>query len=239
VKVEDEQVLEAAKTDLETALKDNDDAYSAAKKQELRAEMDRIDAMLDSIDRIHHIREMVSELPDAGTVRPDDLDVEEKLLQVLEAVDALGENEQAQAAVEETLEAIRAALVDYRFLDGHDQVWSEEHRDEEDNHVTADFHLNGAVSKFIRVLVNGQEVDPAYYTVRQGSTIIHLKPEFLKTLDAGEHALTVEYTDGSVDGTFYVEESAGFAWLWILLAVVALAGGGSAGFFYFKKKGIL
>jgi ADP-heptose:LPS heptosyltransferase len=73
--------------------------------------MDRIDAMLDSIDRIHHIREMVSELPDAGTVRPDDLDVEEKLLQVLEAVDALGENEQAQAAVEETLEAIRAADV--------------------------------------------------------------------------------------------------------------------------------
>lgn len=67
---------------------------------------------------------------------------------------------------------------------------------------------NGSVEKFIGIKVDGKAVDAANYTVKSGSTIITLKPEYLNTLSVGKHTLTVIYTDGETSGEFEILEKA-------------------------------
>ena len=45
------------------------------------------------------------------------------------------------------------------------------------------------------------------YTAKSGSTVITLKAEYLETLAAGKHTLTVLYTDGEETGTFTIAET--------------------------------
>ena len=66
------------------------------------------------------------------------------------------------------------------------------------------FTANGAFDKFTGIEVDGKAVDAANYTAKAGSTIITLKGSYLKTLSAGKHTITVKYTDGQTQGTFYV-----------------------------------
>ena len=66
------------------------------------------------------------------------------------------------------------------------------------------FTVNGAFDKFTGIEVDGKAVDEANYTVKSGSTIITLKASYLKTLSAGKHTITVKYSDGQAQGTFYV-----------------------------------
>ena len=53
---------------------------------------------------------------------------------------------------------------------------------------------------------DGKAVDADCYTAESGSTIITLKAGYLETLAAGEHTLTVLYTDGEASGTFTIAE---------------------------------
>lgn len=53
---------------------------------------------------------------------------------------------------------------------------------------------------------DGKAVDADCYTAESGSTIITLKAGYLETLAAGEHTLTVLYTDGEAIGTFTIAE---------------------------------
>lgn len=67
---------------------------------------------------------------------------------------------------------------------------------------------NGPVEKFTGIEVDGKAVDAANYTVKSGSTIITLKPEYLNTLSVGKHTLTVIYTDGEASGEFEILKKA-------------------------------
>ena len=49
----------------------------------------------------------------------------------------------------------------------------------------------------VRSKVDGVTVDPVNYTVTEGSTIITFKPEYLKSLSAGNHSLQLVWTDGT------------------------------------------
>ncbi|MDR2045303.1 MAG: Ig-like domain-containing protein [Clostridium sp.] len=51
-------------------------------------------------------------------------------------------------------------------------------------------------TKFVRLLCDGAEVDPAHYTVTQGSTVVTLQESYLAALSAGTHTFAAEYTDG-------------------------------------------
>ena len=66
------------------------------------------------------------------------------------------------------------------------------------------FTVNGAYVKFTGVEVDGKAVDTKNYTAKEGSTVITLKAAYLKTLNTGKHTITVIYTDGEAEGTFYV-----------------------------------
>ena len=51
--------------------------------------------------------------------------------------------------------------------------------------------------------IDGKEVPKQYYTVKSGSTIITLSADYAKTLSAGEHELTVMFTDGGTATTAF------------------------------------
>ena len=71
-----------------------------------------------------------------------------------------------------------------------------------DNTIT--ITVNGAYNKFRSIKIDGELVKTTNYTAKAGSTIITLKAEYLKTLEEGEHTITVIYTDGETEGTFYL-----------------------------------
>ena len=45
--------------------------------------------------------------------------------------------------------------------------------------------------------MDGQIVDESNYTVKEGSTIVTFKTEYLETLSVGTHTVTINYKDGS------------------------------------------
>lgn len=65
---------------------------------------------------------------------------------------------------------------------------------------------DGNFEKFEAVKIDGAVVDPQYYSVRSGSTIVSLKPEFLNTLSAGAHRLEIVFEDGSASTYFEIKQ---------------------------------
>ena len=70
------------------------------------------------------------------------------------------------------------------------------------------FRANGDFSKFTGVKVDGTLIDAKNYTAVSGSTVITLKADYLKTLSAGTHKITVVYTDGECSANFEVKKAA-------------------------------
>jgi len=92
--------------------------------------------------------------------------------------------------------------VAYNIVEGDGSSWTED----SDHNIT--FVANGLFSKFVGIKVDGKDVDKANYEAKAGSTIITLKTSYLDTLAAGEHTITVLYTDGETDGVFNVHKKA-------------------------------
>ncbi|WP_031556371.1 right-handed parallel beta-helix repeat-containing protein [Lachnospira multipara] len=59
-------------------------------------------------------------------------------------------------------------------------------------------------NKFVKVLVDGNEVDPANYTVTEGSTVVTFTPEYSSTLADGTHEVVIVSTDGEAKATITV-----------------------------------
>lgn len=64
---------------------------------------------------------------------------------------------------------------------------------------------SGAFSKFVGVKVDGTHVDAKNYTVKEGSTIVTLKADYLNTLSVGTHTFEILWTDGSASTTFTIK----------------------------------
>ena len=67
------------------------------------------------------------------------------------------------------------------------------------------FRSNAAFSDFIRVELDGKILDEKYYTVKEGSTIVTLKAEYVSTLSSGEHTIGIVSESGTAAITFNVE----------------------------------
>ncbi|MDR2109488.1 MAG: LPXTG cell wall anchor domain-containing protein [Coriobacteriales bacterium] len=59
--------------------------------------------------------------------------------------------------------------------------------------------IDAPLDTFVQLLLDGKLVDPSNYTASEGSTIITLHPDFLKTLNSGKHTLTAVFTNGQAD----------------------------------------
>lgn len=69
---------------------------------------------------------------------------------------------------------------------------------------TATAKVNADYSKFIRLLLSSNVVDPSNYVKSDGSTVIILKESYLKTLANDTYTFRAEFTDGYADLTLTV-----------------------------------
>ena len=87
---------------------------------------------------------------------------------------------------------------EYRIVDGADSSWTQN----TDGVVV--IRGNGEISKFRNVRVDGKVIDAVNYTVTEGSTIITLKADYLKTLSEGSHSFEIVWEDGRAATHFTV-----------------------------------
>lgn len=67
------------------------------------------------------------------------------------------------------------------------------------------FTSNAAFGDFIRVELDGKTLDEKYYTVKEGSTVVTLKADYVATLSVGEHTIGIVSTNGTATTTFTVK----------------------------------
>ena len=67
------------------------------------------------------------------------------------------------------------------------------------------FKSNAAFSDFIRVQLDGKTLDEKNYTVKEGSTVVTLKADYVATLSAGEHTIGIVSENGTAFATFDVK----------------------------------
>lgn len=70
------------------------------------------------------------------------------------------------------------------------------------------FKSNAAFSDFIRVELDGKNLDAKNYTVKEGSTVVTLKADYVATLSAGEHTIGIVSESGTATTTFTVNAKA-------------------------------
>lgn len=87
---------------------------------------------------------------------------------------------------------------EYRIIDGANSSWTQ------NTSGTVVIRGNGAYGDFRKVKVDGKVIDPANYGVKEGSTIITLKAEYLKTLAEGSHTFAIVWRNGIAGTNFTV-----------------------------------
>jgi hypothetical protein len=115
--------------------------------------------------------------------------------------------------------------------------------------------IDAPLEDFIRLALDGVEVDKAHYTLTSGSTIITFSEVYLKTLGAGDYTFTAEFTGGTVgvplkvlsagsgsgSGSDSSDDSSlpptGDNWMLVMLAVLTLLGGAATLIAYRRRTG--
>lgn len=87
---------------------------------------------------------------------------------------------------------------EYRIIDGANSSWTQ------NTDGTVVIRGNGEFSRFHAVKVDGKVIDPANYEAKEGSTIITLKAEYLKTLATGSHTFAIVWDNGIAGTSFTV-----------------------------------
>lgn len=87
---------------------------------------------------------------------------------------------------------------EYRIIDGAGSSWTQ------NTTGTVVIRGNGEFSRFHAVKVDGKVLDPANYEAKEGSTIITLKAEYLKTLATGSHTFAIVWNNGIAGTNFTV-----------------------------------
>ncbi|MBQ6798820.1 MAG: hypothetical protein IJP11_06255 [Oscillospiraceae bacterium] len=199
VAAEDEEALTKTKEALDDLQEAYDDQLTDEEAARVEAARKQIEAAQKVLDDAEAAKKLLKELP--ATAAPDDADALEAYFEAKKAYDALSEHGKSlvdEAAVKK-LTDLGAALVDYKFLSGDKAEWTS------GSSKALTFKANGMFSKFAELEIDGKKVDPANYTVAEGSTVITLKEAYLKTLKVGEHTITAVYPDGRAEGSFTVK----------------------------------
>ena len=89
--------------------------------------------------------------------------------------------------------------VQYQIIEGANGSWNQN-----TDGGSLKIRGNGDFSKFQNVKVDGNIIDSKNYTVREGSTIIELYADYLKTLSEGSHTFEIVWTDGAAGTGFTV-----------------------------------
>ena len=127
---------------------------------------------------------------------------------------------------------VNAVQASYKIISGADSEWKQN----TDGNIT--IRGNGEFSKFESVKVDGSIIDAKNYIAKEGSTIIILKADYLKTLSVGTHSFEIVWADGSAVTNFKISKNTDDSqqptppqtgdnsrpMLWVTLLAASLAG---------------
>lgn len=82
---------------------------------------------------------------------------------------------------------------------GANSTWSADSKD------GLSFTSNAAFADFLKVQVDGKDLDAANYDVKEGSTIVTLNAEYLETLSVGKHTLAIVSETGTAETEFTIK----------------------------------
>lgn len=102
-------------------------------------------------------------------------------------------------AADSVITATVVLTVQYQIIEGANGSWNQN-----TNGGSLRIRGNGEFSKFQNVKVDGNIIDSKNYTVSEGSTIIELHADYLKTLSEGSHTFEIVWTDGAAGTGFTV-----------------------------------
>lgn len=97
-----------------------------------------------------------------------------------------------------SVESTAIVAENYAITDGADAEW-----DDKSNEGLM-FTSDAPFAKFVGVMVDNKIVDEANFVAEEGSTIVALKANFLKSLEAGKHTLDIVSEDGIASTEFTV-----------------------------------
>ena len=208
VKVEDEDALKDAEKALEEALKDYDGNYTESEREELEKQLENVKDALTAIDNAKKATEEIEQLPNVDDLKHSD---KESVDRVKEIYDNLTENEKSM--LEEDTRSKMSSLVKQMeelekisyapsIIEGAGQIWKA------GSDTNAKFRSNAEFEEFVKVLVDGKVLDASKYTVSAGSTVVELKADYLNTLSAGEHTLSIVSENGTASTMFTIEKKA-------------------------------
>ena len=84
----------------------------------------------------------------------------------------------------------------YKILSGSNQTYSNK---------DLIIKTNGDLGNLESIKVNGKILEPSNYSLKSGSTILSLNKDYLSSLSNGTYDITFEYTDGSINTTFIID----------------------------------
>ena len=87
---------------------------------------------------------------------------------------------------------------EYRIIDGAGSTWTQ------NTDGTVVIRGDGEFNRFHAVKVDGKVIDRTNYEAKEGSTIITLKAEYLKTLATGSHTFAIVWNNGIAGTNFTV-----------------------------------
>ena len=85
-----------------------------------------------------------------------------------------------------------------KIIKGENSTWQKGGKD------GLSFTSSAAFADFLKVQVDGKDIDASDYTVKEGSTIVTLKAGYLEKLPAGEHTITIVSITGTADTKFSI-----------------------------------
>ena len=91
--------------------------------------------------------------------------------------------------------------VTYTILDGDNQTYIF------GSNTDVTIKASGDLAKLTEIRIDGATVEPIYYTLESGSTILTLKGSRLNSYPIGSHTVEFVYNDGSVGATLTVAEN--------------------------------
>lgn len=237
VKSDDKNDLVKAREELEKVLEDLEKNLTEDEKSELEKQLETVKDALTAIDNAEKAADEIGKLPSLDDVKLGDKDEVERVKEIL---DGLTENEKTMLgndaaekvkALDEKIAALEKISFAPSIIEGAGQSWNSV------SGKNALFRSNAEFDEFVKVLVDGKELDKSNYIAYAGSTVVELKAAYLKTLSAGTHTLSVVSRNGQADTVFTVEkqqksdlpksgENGGII-LWVTLLFIS--GGAAAG----------
>jgi hypothetical protein len=199
VEPEDQETLEEAIEALEEALETYGDNYTEAEKKAIEAAIAALEESLAVIEAVEAVEKQIESLPE--TAEPDDEKAIEALKAAVAAYNALTDRQKAMISEDalDRMDTLAASLLNYKVTQGAEGEWTK------GSEKSATLTVNGLLSKFVSVELDGKVVDPKHYTAVSGSTIITFHSTFLEDLSEGKHTVTVNFTDGKVEATLTIK----------------------------------